>query len=37
VQALIGVDGMAVPVGAPALIGIDGGPSSLLANPLYDW
>ena len=34
VQALISIDGMTVPVGAPALIGVDGAAGSLLANPL---
>jgi hypothetical protein len=36
VQAVIGIDGTAVPVGAPALIGLDGATGSLLASPLYD-
>lgn len=34
VQALIGIDGTTVPVGAPALIGTDGAAGSLLASPL---
>jgi creatinase/prolidase-like protein len=36
VQAAIGIDGTTVPVGAPALIGVDGAAASLLAGPLYD-
>ena len=36
VQAAIGIDGATVPVGAPALIGLDGAAASLLASPLYD-
>jgi hypothetical protein len=35
-QARISIDGTTVPVGAPALIGIDGAAGSLLAVPLYD-
>lgn len=34
VQALIGIDGTTVPVGAPALIGLDGAAGSLLVSPL---
>jgi len=34
VQAAISVDGTTVPVGAPALIGLDGAAGSLLASPL---
>ena len=34
VQALIGIDGRTVPVGAPALIGADGAAGSLLAGQL---
>jgi hypothetical protein len=36
VQAAISIDGATVPVGAPALIGLDGAAGSLLASPLYD-
>jgi hypothetical protein len=36
VQAVMSVGGAAVPVGAPALIGVDGAAGSLLASPLYD-
>jgi hypothetical protein len=34
VQAVISIDGAAVPVGAPALIGLEGAAGSLLANSL---
>jgi hypothetical protein len=34
VQAAISIDGAAVPVGAPALIGLEGAAGSLLASPL---
>jgi hypothetical protein len=36
VQAALAVDGQAVLLGAPALIGQPGAASSLIANPLYD-
>jgi hypothetical protein len=36
VQAAISIDGTSVPVGAPALIGVDGAAGSLLVNPIYD-
>lgn len=35
VQAVVGVDGASVPVGAPALIGLGGAAGSLLAAPLW--
>ncbi len=36
VQGAIAVGDVTVPVGAPALIGLDGAAGSLLASPLYD-
>jgi hypothetical protein len=36
VQALMRVDDMTMPVGAPALIGANGAAGSLLADPLFD-
>jgi hypothetical protein len=37
VQALVGIDGTMVPVGAPALVGAAGAAGSLLASPLCDY
>jgi hypothetical protein len=35
VQAIVSIDGVSVPVGAPALIGVNGAAGSLLAAPLW--
>lgn len=36
VQAVLAIDGLAVPVGTPALLGANGEAASLLVDPLYD-